>query len=85
MDEEQILFEQLTLNKLTIFTKWEYQECGVFVSVSYFWVNSTGCSDEFHDVFKHFQNLENVILNILKEKLCIAFLALFFRKTISRF
>ena len=25
-----------------------------------FWVNSTGYSDEFHVVFKHFQNLENL-------------------------
>ena len=33
-------------------------ECGVFISVSYFWVNSRCCSDGFHVVFKHFQNLE---------------------------
>ena len=39
---------------------------GAFVSVAYF-----GCSSEFHVVLKHFQNLENPILTILKEKLHI--------------
>ena len=38
-----------------------------FSSVAYFWVNSAGCSGEFN-VFKHFGNLENLILNILKLK-----------------
>ena len=28
----------------------------VFVSVPYIQVNSTGCSGEFHVIFKHFQN-----------------------------
>ena len=37
-----------------------------------FWVNSTGCSGEFRVVFKYFQNLENLISNILKEKLHIS-------------
>ena len=41
----------------------------VFFSLLLFKVNSTGCPGEFHVVFKHFQNLENLILNILKEKL----------------
>ena len=50
-------------------TKYEYYECGVIVYVAYFWVNSAGCSGEFHVVFKHFENLENFILNILTEKL----------------
>ena len=40
--------------------KIKYDECDVFVSVAYFWAYSTGCSDEFHVVFKHFQNLENL-------------------------
>ena len=34
--------------------------------------DSTGCSGQFHVVFKHFENLENLILNILKEKLQLA-------------
>ena len=41
----------------------------VFSSVVYFWVNSTGCSGEVHILFQHFQTLENLILNILKENL----------------
>ena len=32
-------------------------------------IDSAGCSGQFHVVFKHFENLENLILNILKEKL----------------
>ena len=44
-------------------------ECGVFVPVAYFLVNSPGCSHEFHVAFKHFENLENLIWNILKKKL----------------
>ena len=43
--------------------------CGVFVSVAYLLVNSAGCSHEFHVAFKHFENLENLIWNILKKKL----------------
>ena len=35
------------------------------IFVAYFWVYSTGCSGEFHVVFKHFQNLESLISNIL--------------------
>ena len=52
-------------------TKLEYYEFGVFVSVANFWVNSAGCSGEFHVAFKHFENPENLIFNILKEKLHI--------------
>ena len=64
-------------------TKWEYHECGAFVSVVYFWVISTGCSGEFHVVFKHFQNVENLILKILKEKLHVSCLVgSFFLKTV---
>ena len=48
--------------------KLEY-ECGVFASIAYFWVNSEGFFGEFHVVFKRFQNLENLIFNILKEKI----------------
>ena len=93
MNEEQIVFEQLTLSdfkklsstalntfngstiimtnnndKIVIL----YMRC--FLSVPYFQVNSTGCSGEFRVVFKHFQNLENHILNILKEKLYFSYL-----------
>ena len=34
--------------------------------------HSTGCSDEFHVVFEHFQNRESLILNILNEELHIS-------------
>ena len=33
---------------------------------------STGCYSKFHVVFKHFQNLQNLILNILMERLHIS-------------
>ena len=91
IDEEQAVFEQLTLsdykkqsstalktfnNYIIIVTnssdKLEYYDWDVFVSVAYFWVNSTGCSGEFHVAFEHFQNLENLISNILREKLHIS-------------
>ena len=49
-----------------------------FVSAAYFWVNSAGWSREFHVVFKHFENLENLILNILKQKLRIPWFVSFF-------
>ena len=39
-------------------------EFGVFIYVAYFCVYSTGWSGEVRVVFKHFQNLKNVILNI---------------------
>ena len=55
----------------TVVTKSAYHQCGVFVSVAYFRVNLAGCSGEFHIVFKHFENLKNLILNVLKEKLHI--------------
>ena len=102
MNEEQIVFEQLTLSdfkklsstalntfngstiimtnnndKIVILYMW------CFLSVPYFQVNSTGCSGEFRVVFKHFQNLENHILNILKEKLYFSYLVgPFFLKTV---
>ena len=40
----------------------------MLLSFAYFRVNLTGCCGEFHVVLKHFQNLKNLILNILKEK-----------------
>ena len=43
--------------------------CGVFVSIAYFWVNLAGCSGKFHVFFQHLENLENLILHILKGKL----------------
>ena len=49
-----------------------------FVSAAYFWVNWAGWSREFHVVFKHFENLENLILNILKQKLRIPWFVSFF-------
>ena len=41
------------------------------IFVVYFAVNFAGCSDEFHVFFKHFENLQNLIWNISKEKLHI--------------
>ena len=62
-------------------TRQEYYYCSVFASVVYFRVNSAGFSGEYHVVFKHFQSLENLILNILEEKLHISCLvASFFLK-----
>ena len=39
---------------------------GGIVSAANFWVNWTGCSDELYVVLKHFEDLKNYILNILK-------------------
>ena len=47
----------------------EYHRCSDTVSVANFWANSTGCPGEFHVAFKHFQNLKNLMMNILIEKL----------------
>ena len=69
-------------------TKKEYYECGVLVSVvvAYFWVNSAGCSDKFHVVFKHFENIKNLILKILKDELHIPWLVgSLFLKTVQSF
>ena len=41
----------------------------LIIPVANFWVNSTSCPGEFHVVFQHFQDVKNVMLNILKEKL----------------
>ena len=94
MDKEQLTLSDFkkwsstalkTFNNYTIImtnnrnrTKYHY-ECGVFVSVAYFLVNSTGCSGKFHVVFKHFQSLENLLLNILKGN-CISIALQAFRK-----
>ena len=96
MDEEQAVFEQLSLSN---HKKWNSTALKAFNSSTIimtsnsdkirmscvwcfwlyccFWVNSTPCSGEFHAVFKHFQNLENLILNILKKK-CISFVSKFY-------
>ena len=49
-------------NKIRISRMWCFCHCC-------FLLNSSGYSGEFHVVFKHFQNLENFILNISKEKI----------------
>ena len=42
----------------------------VFLSLLlFFGVNSAGCSGAFHVVFKHFENLENLILKNLEGKI----------------
>ena len=42
----------------------KYHECGAVGSVTDFWVTSTGCRGEFQIVFKHFEGLKNLTLNI---------------------
>ena len=44
----------------------KYHECGAIFPVPKFSVNSTTYLGEFRVVFKHFENLKNLILNILK-------------------
>ena len=39
---------------------------GTVFPVANFWLNSTGWSGKFHVAFEHFEDLENLILNILK-------------------
>ena len=56
---------------------------GFFVTIAFLWVNSTCSSGEFQVVFKHFQNLENLILNILKEKLHTSRLLSFWNSTMQ--
>ena len=51
-----------------VVTTQEYHECGVVVFLTYFCVNSTCCSGQFHVNSKHFKKLKNLALNILKEK-----------------
>ena len=55
----------------------------VFLSLLLITELSAGCSGEFHVVFKHFQNLENLILN--KQKLHISLWALFSLKPYKAF
>ena len=52
-------------DKIGILWAWCFCLCCLFL------VNSAGCSGEFHVVFKHFENLENFIWNILKKTLRI--------------
>ena len=66
MDEEQAVSEQLTFSE---FKKWSSTALKTFNNST---IIIPPCSGEFRVVFKHFQNLENLILNILKEKLYIS-------------
>ena len=63
-------------NNDKIIISWAWCFC---LFLFFFRVNSTGCSGEFRAVYKHFQNLENQILNILKEKLRLSYLVDSFR------
>ena len=87
MDEEQPVFEQVILSDFKMWSSTALKtfnndsvvitnisrnnECGAAFSVTNFGVNSAGCSDKFHVVFEHFEDLKHLILNILKEKLTI--------------
>ena len=37
-------------------TSKQCHECGAAVSAANLWVNSTGCSGQFHVVFEHFNS-----------------------------
>ena len=50
---------------------WEYLSVVIFASFANFWL-STGCSGEFHVIFENFEDLKNLILNILKKKLALS-------------
>ena len=54
----------MTNNSYEIRLSWVW----CFIFVAYFWVSSTGCSYEFHGVFKHFQNLENLYVDYYEAK-----------------
>ena len=47
------------------------------------WAWCLGCSGQFRAAFKHFQNLESHILNILKETLHLSYLVGSFRITVQ--
>ena len=64
-----IIMTSNTNNSDKIRLSWVW--CLWVFSVAYFWVNSTGCSGEFLIVFKHFQNLQNLVLNIWRKN-CIS-------------
>ena len=64
-----IIMTNNTNNSDKIRLSWVW--CLWVFSVAYFWVNSTGCSGEFLIVFKHFQNLQNLVLNIWRKN-CIS-------------
>ena len=87
MDKEQAVFEQLPnfkgLQEVEFHTIKDLQyKISDKIRISCVWcfclwfclflVYSTGCTGEFQVVFKHFQNLENLMSNILKEKLHIS-------------
>ena len=60
---------------------WQHQNIMNVVLLSlllFFWVSSTGCLGEFYVVIKHFQDLKNLMLNMLKEKLIIILPCRFF-------
>ena len=62
---------------------YEYHKCGAVFPSANFWVNTWGCSDEFHVAFDYFEDLKKFILNILKEKLVISCLVCsFYPKTV---
>ena len=73
----------IIMTNTVIVTKKVYRECGVFVSVAFFWVHSTSLSGEIHVVFKHFQNFEKITFKILKEKLHIFCLVNFQNSTVQ--
>ena len=66
MDKEQAVFEQLILSD---FKKWSSTAVETFNNYTIIITNNV--------VLKHFQNPENLISNLLKEKLHISFLASF--------
>ena len=76
MDEEKAVFEQLTLNdfkRLSSTALRTVKNSTIIMTsnsgkmrISWVWCFVSG---EFRVVFKHFQNLENLLLNILKEKI----------------
>ena len=76
MDEEQPVFEQLTLSefKLSSSAAWKTfnnyniimtnirhsNDFGAVFDVVNFWVNSAGCSGEFHVVVEHFEDISRI-------------------------
>ena len=73
MDEEQAVFEQLTLSDFKKSSSTALNTFNKFLDfiitmteIINDHINSTGCSGEFYVVFKHFEKLESLIWNILK-------------------
>ena len=50
-------------DKIRILWVWYFFLCCLLLEL----IQQTACTGEFHVVFKHFENLENLILNILKK------------------